>query len=354
VVVVGAGIIGCAIARELGVRGVTCTVVEDRNIAGGATHASAGMLAPYVEAHEPGPLLDLGLRSLRVYPEWIADVRRDAGIDIEYGAIGTLEVAVDAGTALRLKVTDNGHGHGRWLDAREVMREYPDLRACEGGRLTREHGYVVPPQLTNALAHAAARHDVTFRTARVERVRRIGKTFRVETTAEPIDADLVVLAAGAWTNGLQGVRTPPMRPVRGQIVQLAWPGRTLQSILWGPRCYIVPRLNRSILVGATVENAGYDERTTAEGIRTLLDAVCDLLPNARQASFLDARAGLRPATPDDLPVLGEDPAEPGIIHASGHYRNGILLAPITAKLIADLVIDGRRDECLAHFRVDRF
>jgi glycine oxidase ThiO len=352
VVIVGAGIIGCSIARELSVRGVACTVLDDRGIAGGATQASAGMLAPYVEAHDAGPMLDLGVRSLRMYPEWIAGVRRDAGIDVEYAAIGTLEVATAADAVSASKAA--AAAHGRWLDAADVAGRHPELRACEGGRLTQEHGYVVPPQLANALALAAERRGAGFRAARVERVRRRGTGFALETTSGAIDADAVIVAAGAWANGIEGIRTPPVRPVRGQIVQLAWPGQTLQSILWGPRCYVVPRLDRSILVGATVEDAGYDERTTAEGIRGLLDAACDLLPAARAASFLDARAGLRPATPDDLPVLGDDPAEPGIIHAAGHYRNGILLAPITAKLIADLAIDGTRDACLQHFRVDRF
>jgi glycine/D-amino acid oxidase-like deaminating enzyme len=109
-----------------------------------------------------------------------------------------------------------------------------------------------------------------------------------------------------------------------------------------------------VLVGATAEDAGYDERTTAAGIRDLLDAACDLLPEAQDASFLDARAGLRPMAPDGLPVLGEHPREPGIIHAAGHYRNGVLLAPITAKLIGDLILDGRADSQLEDFRVDRF
>jgi glycine oxidase len=350
--VVGAGIIGCAIARELGARGAACTIVEDRAVAGGATRASAGILAPYVEAHAGGPLLELTVRSLGLYADWIAAVRRESGIDVEYAAIGTLEIAGDASRAEALRRASVLHG--RWLDADMLRRAYPDVRPSHGGRFTPEHGYVAAPQLAHALARAAERYGVPIHAARVERVTRDAGRFRVETAAGDLRADTVVLAAGAWTNGIQGVRTPPIRPVRGQLLQLAWPGELLRAIHWGPRCYVVPRLDRSILVGATVEDAGFDERTTAAGVRDLLDAVCDLLPDARRASFLDARAGLRPATPDELPVLGEDPSLPGLVHASGHYRNGVLLAPITAQLIADLVLDGRSDPVLAHFGVSRF
>jgi glycine oxidase len=352
VVVVGAGIIGCGIARELGARGVACTMVDDRGVGGGATHASAGMLAPYVEAHRGGPLLALAEASLALYPDWIAAVRRESGIDVEYAVLGTLEVATDAARADALRRA-SAH-HGRWLDADALRETYPEVCPSLGGRLTPEHGYVAAPQLASALAQSAERHGVAFHAARVERVTRDEDGFRVATTGGELRSGTVVVAAGAWVNGIRGIRTPPVRPVRGQLLQLAWPGQTRRAIVWGPRCYVVPRLDRSILVGATVEEAGYDERTTAAGIRELLDAVCDLLPDARSASFLEARAGLRPATPDELPVLGPDPRTPGVVHASGHYRNGVLLAPITAKLIADLIVDGRRDPVLEPFSVTRF
>jgi glycine/D-amino acid oxidase-like deaminating enzyme len=137
-------------------------------------------------------------------------------------------------------------------------------------------------------------------------------------------------------------------------MNLRWPGEPLSTIIWGPECYIVPRTDGTLLAGATVEDVGFDERTTAAGVRDLLDAVCELLPEAWGASFLGARVGLRPATPDELPAIGPDPDVPGLVHASGHYRNGVLLAPITARVIAGWILDGRRDPCLDTFRVDRF
>ena len=147
---------------------------------------------------------------------------------------------------------------------------------------------------------------------------------------------------------------PPLRPVRGQLLHLGWPGNPPSTIIWGPRCYIVPRTDGTVLVGATVEEVGFDERTTAAGVRYLLSAACELLPGATDATVLEARAGLRPAAPDQLPVLGSDPDTPNIVHASGHYRNGVLLAPITAKVIGDLIVDGKRDRCLDAFAPSRF
>jgi glycine oxidase len=353
VVVVGAGIIGCAIARELAVRGVSCIVLDPRPIGGGATQASAGMLAPYVEAHEQGPLLDLAVRSLSLYDEWIAAVRAEARVDVEYRRIGTLEVALDADRAGVMRRAAGAHAS--WLDGPAAMTNHPALGRVAGALFTREHGYVAPPQLTPALARAAERAGASFRTTSVARISSSRESIRVFTAEGDEQADRVIFAAGAWTNAIEGVTSPPLRPVRGQLLRLGWNGPNLPAtIVWGPDCYVVPRLDRSVLVGATVEEAGFDERATAAGVRDLLEAGIRILPDLSSATFLEVRVGLRPATPDGLPVLGTDPRVPGLIHASGHYRNGVLLAPITAKAIADLVVAGATDVDLKSFRADRF
>lgn len=316
VVIAGAGIIGCAVARELAVRGVACTVIDPRPIAGGATQASAGMLAPYVEAHERGPLFELAIRSLALYDDWIAAVRAESGIDVEYRRIGTLETP--------------------------------------SNRFRPEHGYVAAEPLALALARAAEGQGAQFTRDRVTRIDADGGTLRIITTGGALTATQLVLAAGAWANAIEGIRTPPVRPVRGQLLYLGWNTAPLTTIVWGPRCYVVPRLDGTVLVGATVEEAGFDERVTAGGVHDLLDAVCELLPAARDATLLGVRVGLRPTTPDELPVIGPDPEVPGVIHASGHYRNGVLLAPVTAKLIGDLIVEGKRDPLLAPFSAARF
>jgi len=344
-------VIGCAIARELSMRGARCTVIDPRPVAGGATQASAGMLAPYVEAHGGGPMLDLCVRSLDVYDAWIAGLRAE-GADVEYRRIGTLEIALSPDGAAALR-----RGHGEWLDPAAVAGLVPQLGPTAGALRDARHGYVDARQLANALAQSAMRHGATFVTARVERIDRQGTARLVDVGPDndALRADAVVLAAGAWTNRIHGVRTPPMRPVRGQLL-VDWEGLGgIRTILWGPDCYIVPKAQPPyLMIGATVEDAGFDERPTKEGADRLFEAAHRLLPALQRDAIVEVRVGLRPATPDDLPVLGDDPDEPGVFHASGHYRNGVLLAPITAKLMADLVIADRRDGCLQHFRMDRF
>ncbi|MGH9311685.1 MAG: FAD-dependent oxidoreductase, partial [Vicinamibacterales bacterium] len=142
--------------------------------------------------------------------------------------------------------------------------------------------------------------------------------------------------------------------VRGQLLRLAWPRAPLARIVWGPRCYLVPRRDGTLLVGATVEEVGFDERATVAGVRDLMDAACEILPDAWRAGFKEARVGLRPATPDGLPVIGRSPGLDGVLYATGHYRNGVLLAPITAALVADLVLEGRTDPILDAFSPGRF
>ena len=140
----------------------------------------------------------------------------------------------------------------------------------------------------------------------------------------------------------------------GQLLHLGWHGRPIETIVWGPGCYVVPRTDGTVLVGATVEEVGFDERATSAGVRELLDAAGELLPESWGATFLGARVGLRPATPDDLPILGPDSRVPGVVYATGHYRNGVLLAPITARLIADWIADGAGDASFDALSVARF
>jgi glycine oxidase len=353
---VGSGIVGCSIARELAIRGVSCTVFDDRPVAGGATQASAGMLAPWVEAHDRTPLLDLCVRSLDLYDSWIAAIRAESGLDVEYCRVGTLEVALDRAHAemLRSAAGDSCGSPRVWLDPDRAAREYPVLGAIAGALRTPAHGYVAASPLASALATASMRRGASFERVAVTRIDRADRTVNVTTPSGILQADVVVIAAGAWTNAIEGVRTPPVRPVRGQLLQLGWRGRPLSTIVWGPECYIVPRVDGSVLVGATVEDAGFDERTTAAGVRDLLEAACELLPEAWHASFLGARVGLRPATPDELPALGPDTETPGVVHALGHYRNGVLLAPVTARIVADWIVEGKRDPAFDAFAPSRF
>jgi glycine oxidase len=351
VVVIGAGIIGCAVARELARRGATVRMFESRTIGAGATQASAGILAPYIEAHERGLLFDLGLRSLDMYDAFIAEVSSESGLEIEYRRCGTLEVATDAPSAARLRAAAAADSALEWLDpAAAHGREAALATSIDGAVLAPAHGYVAVPQLMDALSWAALRHGVQIEAAhRVTgiSVERSGVAINTEDGTS-WSADAVVIAAGSWAGQLHldDPAAAEVRPVRGQLLRLHWRGAPLGHIIWGPDCYVVPWRNNTVLVGATVEDVGFDERTTAAGVRDLLDAVCELLPEAWRATFIEARVGLRPATPSGLPLLGPAELSDRVLYATGHYRNGVLLAPLTAHVIADFIVGGTMDSAI--------
>jgi glycine oxidase len=349
-VVIGAGIIGCAVARELARRGARTAIVDSRMAGAGATRASAGVLAPYIEAPDAGPLHELTVRSLGLYDEFIAAIEQDICTRIEYRRCGTLEIAGDQPSASRLAgLASWAQSEGveaRWLDGDDASRLEPALGPSHGALLVDMHGYVRAGQLTASLLEAAGRHGATFLPGQaVDRIDYDDRTVTVRAGEEEHRAATVVIAAGSWSSSL-APEGPPVKPIRGQLLRLAWNGPPVTRVLWGEHCYVVPWRNGTLLVGATVEDVGFDERTTAEGVEGLLAAVRSLLPAAANAPLVEARAGLRPATGDGLPIIGRSATHPGIVYATGHYRNGILLAPLTALLVGDLVLDGRTDAAL--------
>jgi glycine oxidase len=297
------------------------------------------------------------VRSLDEYERFVHDVRRDSGFDVDFELCGTLEIATDAESAVRLQ--RHLFGPGRWLDAEEARRREPCLPPSTAGAVyVGVHGYVAAPQLTEALAWAALRAGAEFEAARsAVLIEPDGDRVTVRDAEDTNwSAHQVVVASGSWAadSGIREGAARAVRPVRGQLVRLSWTGDPPQHVLWGPACYVVPWKDGTVLVGATVEDVGFDDRTTAAGVRDLLDAVCDLLPAAWGATFRDARAGLRPATADGLPIIGPSAALPGVYYATGHYRNGVLLAPITARLLGDLILDSRVDPLLQVLQPSRF
>jgi glycine oxidase len=354
VTVVGAGVVGCAVAYELARRGARVHVVDPRTPGQGATRASAGILAPYIEGHAPS-LLKLGVRSLALYDEFVQRLIVDAGADVEYSRCGTLQIAAADAESIRLaelarELAQARVAH-RLFDGREVREIEPDLSPnVHSALLIPSHGYVVAASLVASLVAAATRLGVVFETATVTQVGSAAAGACVHTSNGRVESDAAVMAAGSWSPlipvraGLETAspRTsrPPVRPVRGQLVRLETEGLVARHILWGPDCYIVPLRDGSVLVGATVENVGFDERPTASGVRGLLNAATRWFPALENAVFAGTRVGLRPGTDDELPVVGRSAAMPRVVYATGHYRNGVLLAPLTASLVADLVVDG--------------
>ncbi len=355
VLIIGGGVVGCAVAFELADAGVRVRVVEGRRPGGGASQASAGILAPYVEGHDSKPLRMLGRRSLDLYETFVARAMDASGQAVEFARCGTLEVAVTEGDAERLQrsrtvIAAEGVA-GRWLEDQALKRAEPSLHAGVLGALQiPSHAVVNVPALTATLAAAAVARgaEVVTGVAAASLAADAGGLV-VDTSHGPMRAAQVVLAAGAWAAALAppGADPIPVRPVRGQLLHLGTPPGTLRHVAWASDVYLVPWSDGTVLVGATSEDVGFDERATAGGVAHLLRAASALVPALADATFLEARRGLRPGSPDELPYLGRSAALPGLIYACGHYRNGALLAPLTAALVGQLVRGDARDEALA-------
>jgi glycine oxidase len=345
ITVVGAGVVGCAVAYELASRGARVELLDARGPGRGATRASAGILAPLVEGHSPS-LLRLGTCSVALWDDFIHRVQRDSGEVIEYDRSGTLQVALDESQAADLS------GLARSLEAAGVphsVLDRADARTLEPGLgdrttmalLVPAHGFVGPVPLVDALVKAAFARGVSIVQARVK-------------SLDEIRSNAIVIAAGSWSAEFLKLPQPFVKPIRGQLLSLTMDRRPASRVVWGTDCYVVPWSDGTVLVGATVEDVGFDERTTTAGLRGLLNAAVDMMPALEHAQFNEARAGLRPKTADELPAIGRSSTMPHVFYATGHYRNGVLLAPLTASLIADLVLDGRERPELSDVRPDRF
>ncbi len=343
VVVIGGGVIGYSIAHALAGHGADVLVVDMRGPGRGATQASAGMLAPYIEGHDER-LLRLGVESLSLYDDFVRTLDADAGQATEYRRSGTLQVARSGAcveelgrAALRLSACNVSHS---LLTGDQVRVLEPALATdivC--GLRVPAHGYVHVAQLMYTLTRASQRRGVTSLVDRVKEVETTAHGVRVTTARGSIDAFSVVVAAGSWSGHLTMPESPsiPVRPIRGQSVEMRFAAPPLSHVVWGEDCYLVPWQNGSVIVGATVEDVGFDESPTPDGIESLLTRGRAVLPSVASADVADVRVGLRPATPDELPLIGWSSRMRGVCLATGHYRNGILLAPLTAKLVADCV-----------------
>ena len=357
VVVIGGGVIGCSIAWRLAQRGLAVTVVE-RDVPGrAATWAAAGMLSPLGETRHHPDFLDLGHRSMQLYPAFLADVQDASGMEVEHGFPGKIETAYDDVELQHFRRAFDGQPV-RFLSSADVQRLEPDTRPDLGGGVWFEgDGFVDNRRLGEALWQAGLRAGVQFRSGEfVTGVAVAANQVSAVTTAtDELRCDAVVVAAGAWSAQLHGLpRALPVFPVRGQMLSLHAPGTNLQHMLQSTDCYLIPRSGERILVGATVEQVGFDPRTTATGIKTLLAAATQLVPKLGAASIQEMWSGFRPCTPDELPVLGADPDVRGLFYATGHYRNGILLTPITADLISAHITGATPSVALHTFRIDRF
>jgi len=341
VVVIGAGVQGCAVAWRLAQAKLDVVVLERAVPGAEASSAAGGILSPGVEALEPGPFYLLGRASLARYPAFAAELEAATGVSLGWRGGGTLEVALDDDHAQLLAGRANkilGAGLPvTVLDDAEVRRLEPGLSPEARGALWfEEEASLDPRQLGRALAIAAARAGARFVTGQVKAIRHEGgRVVGVDHDGGPIDAGAVVLAAGAWALQVTGHGLPAgaVRPVRGQMAVLDTRPPLLSRVIFSGHGYVVPRADGRILCGSTMEDVGFEKAVTAGGLRHVLEVGIGIAPALAGAPLVETWSNFRPASPDGEPILGPGTV-PGLIYATGHTRNGILLCPITADAVA--------------------
>jgi glycine oxidase len=364
-VVVGGGVIGASIAWRAAQRGLAIAMV-DPHPGRGASWAAAGMLAPVTEVHYgEEDLLALNLESSASYRQFVAELSEASGRDPGYAECGTLTVARDADDNAALEsLFEFQRGLGlevERLRGRECRRLEPALApSTRGGILVSGDHQIDNRALVDALLIAAERsgvHVVRRRVTGVELEKERVAGVRL-ADGERIGCSSVVLAPGATTAPVEGLPpgvAPPVRPVKGQLVHLRGPAETRLATrnVRGLDAYIVTRSDGRVVIGATVEERGFDERVTAGGVHDLLRAGFELLPGVTELELVETSVGLRPGTPDNAPILGKTEVE-GLVIATGHYRNGVLLTPITSAAITELLVTGEAPKLIEPFSPRRF
>ncbi len=361
VLVIGGGIVGAACARALAARGLAVTILDSSREAGIATQASAGMLAPLAECGPDDPMMALSVRARDYYRELAPILKDESGIDVGLWTDGILTAA--------LTEDEEGNLHNRiawqrqqglnadWLPADDLQRRCPGINpGVRGALLAPEDGALEPLALLEALLVSATRHGAHI--ARGERVEEIrladGRVSGVGTDRGFRTAGTVVLAAGCWSGRIDGLPRPlSVEPIRGQMTAFDWLPDEPGAIVYGGRAYVLRR-GSEMLAGSTMEHAGFDAGVTEEGQNRILTAAARLYPGVANQRARRAWAGLRPSTPDGRPIMGQDPEFEGLWYATGHGRNGILLAGLTGELVGQMLTGEPSEDDLTPMSPGRF
>ncbi|MEV8037601.1 glycine oxidase ThiO [Streptomyces sp. NPDC086182] len=356
VLVIGGGIIGLVTAWRAAQRGFT-TALVDPEPGGGAAQVAAGMLAAVTELHfGEETLLGLNLASARRYPDFAAELTEATGQDLGYRRCGTLAVALDADDRAHLRelhaLQVRSGLESEWLSGRECRRLEPMLAPGVRGGLRVDGDHQIDPRhLAGALVTACERAGVVLHRTWAERLALAGDRAAGVVTRDgtELTAGQVVLAGGSLSGRLAGVpddARPPVRPVKGQVLRLTVPqryapflNRTVRAVVRGSHVYLVPRENGELVVGATSEELGWDTTVTAGGVYELLRDAHELVPGITELPLTETRAGLRPGSPDNAPLLGPTALD-GLLLATGHFRNGVLLTPVTGDAMAHALATG--------------
>ena len=357
--IIGAGVVGLAAARELSLLGRRVVVLDPGPPGGEASEASAGMLAAQIEAHAGEALLRFGILGRERHQALARDCAA-AGHPYPISLSGISVVALDAARAAELEgqaAAQRALGlEADWVGRAELERRQPGIaKEARGAFFAPRDGCVNNVALCASLAKIAAATGATFVTDRVLAVEtRTGHVHGVRTAHAEYEASVVVIAAGAWSGGIDGLRRKvPVEPVRGQMAEAAWPAGAPEQVLFGRGGYIVPRDGRALL-GSTMERVGFAKGTTDEGLAHIRREAAAILPALATAPFTRTWSGLRPVTPDGLPIIGYDPQVAGLLYATGHGRNGMLLGPLTGAIVRDLVVRGETPCDISAYSIQRF
>lgn len=360
-IVIGGGIIGMSIARSLAKRGQRVAVFDRSAVGLEASKAAAGMLMPQLRTDGPlaRPFFSLCVDSLRRYKQFVAGIAEESGTSIGMATQGTLLVTFDKSASTEMQKWRKSFPlESKWKTPAELLRLEPALAPdVLGGAEVKQfwavHSQDMVALLGMELSTSSSKISL-YEYAHVRKVEHALHSVTVVTDAGSYNAGHVVIAAGSWSSQIEGIAKllPPVKPIRGQIIKVLATSRTLlKHVIYANKFYLVPR-GREILIGSTLEDVGFEKRVTVGASADLLAKAARVLPAIAQCGVLDSWAGLRPMVADGYPVIGR--ISDGIIAATGHYRDGILLAPATAAFVTELICEGKTNSLIRPFGVERF
>ena len=362
VVVIGGGVIGLTVVRALAQRGLRdVQLIERSSLGAEASFAAGGMLAPQTEANGRDDFFELACQSRDLYPNFAAALREETGIDVELDTTGTLYLALTEGDLKEIRKRYEWQTQAGLVVENLTASDARELEPCVaetvlGALRFPQDIQVENRRLLNALINSVDKLGVGIYTdtnadsLTTERGRLTG----VQTSRGFVSCRTVIVAAGTWSSAIERSLTPKIEPVRGQMICFDAKPQLTRHVIFSPRGYLVPRQDGRLLAGSTTENAGFTKQVTAGGISTILTNAREISPAISRLPVVDTWSGLRPRAPDGLPVLGPCDEIDGLFYATGHYRNGILLAPVTGELIAEAVVAGHVSSLLAAFSPNRF
>jgi glycine oxidase len=362
VAIVGGGIIGLAVARALRLRGVRDVVVIEKNKPGReASWAAGGILAPQVEAHEPDHFFRLACAGRDLYRQFAGDLEAESGVQVELDTTGTIYVAFNEADEFdlrrRLEWQQSARLRVEWLNGDEARRLEPYLapEICSALRFPDDY-QIENRKLIDALIVANRKLGVRLiENCEVNRlIVQAGRSTGVETSSGTIDAPVTVLAAGAWSSFIASAERIAVEPIRGQMLCFEAQPQLASHVLYSQRGYLIPRHDGRLLAGSTSEQVGFKKEVTEAGTASIKSMAFEIMPALQELTLVDQWAGFRPRALDGLPVLGPAENIDGLFYATGHYRNGILLAPITAELVSEAIVNCAKPPLLAPFLPARF